>query len=91
VIPLYGFLEGDTLGLLVLAAEDDTAAELARKLQGAGALRVASDPDARVWARGQRLADNVTVAAAGLQPLDRFDVRADRLDDDGRDEGADAP
>ena len=33
VIPLYGFLEGDTIGLLVLADEDDTAADVARKLQ----------------------------------------------------------
>ena len=55
MIPLYGFLEGDTLGLLVLAA----ACSL------------------RVWARGQRLEANVTVASSGLQALDRFDVRHD--------------
>jgi hypothetical protein len=77
VIPLYGFLEGDTLGLLVLAAEEDTAAELARKLQAAAALRVAPAADLRVWARGQRLEANATVASCGLQALDRFDVRRD--------------
>jgi len=42
VIPLYGFLEGDTLGLLVLAEEDETVLELARKLQNAANLRVAT-------------------------------------------------
>jgi len=78
VIPLYGFLEGDTLGLLVLAEEHDTAAVLARKLQEAAALRVAPAEAVAVWARGEALDPGVTVAAAGLQPLDRFDVRRRR-------------
>jgi hypothetical protein len=77
MIPLYGFLEGDTLGLLVLAGEQDTAAELARKLQEAASLRVARAERVHVWARGARLAGNVSIAAAGLQALDRFDVRRD--------------
>ena len=77
MIPLYGFLEGDTMGLLVLASEQDTAAALARKLQDAAALRVAPAPRVCVWARGTPLAPTTTVAAAGLQALDRFDVRRD--------------
>jgi hypothetical protein len=77
MIPLYGFLEGDTLGLLILATEQDTAAELARKLQDAAALRVAPARDARVWIHGRRLEPSITVAAAGLSALDRFDVRFD--------------
>jgi len=40
-IPLYGFLEGDTLGLLMLAEEGETVLQLARKLQQAASLRVA--------------------------------------------------
>jgi hypothetical protein len=83
MIPLYGFLEGDTLGLLILATEQDTAAELARKLQDAAALRVAPAERVRVWVRGAPLAPASTVAAAGLQALDRFDVRLD-LGPDGR-------
>jgi hypothetical protein len=75
VIPLYGFLEGDTLGLLVLAREEQTLASLARALQDASALRVAPADGARVWVRGEALASSSTVAAAGLEPLDRFDVR----------------
>jgi hypothetical protein len=83
MIPLYGFLEGDTLGLLVLAHEHDTAATLARKLQDAAALRVHSlDAGAvRVWTKGGPLAPMTTVASAGLQALDRFDVREDRSED----------
>ena len=77
MIPLYGFLEGDTLGMLVLAGEHETAAMLARKLQDAAALRVARADAVHVWTRGQRLEGHVTVAAAGLQALDRFDVRRD--------------
>jgi hypothetical protein len=73
VIPLYGFLEGDTLGLLVLAREQDTA--LAEKLQEAAALRVAPEAGARVWVRGEPLEPSVTVARAGLQALDMFEVR----------------
>ena len=32
-IPLYGFLQGDTVGLLILADEGETVQTLARKLQ----------------------------------------------------------
>jgi hypothetical protein len=40
-IPLYGFLEGDTVGLLVLAEEGQTILDVARKLQDAASIRVA--------------------------------------------------
>jgi hypothetical protein len=40
-IPLYGFLQGDTVGLLILADEGETVQTLARKLQDAAGLRVA--------------------------------------------------
>jgi hypothetical protein len=64
----------------VLAHEQDTVAELARKLGEAAALRVAPAAGARVWVRGQPLGPTVTVAAAGLQALDRIDVRFERRD-----------
>jgi hypothetical protein len=66
--------------VVLLAHEHDTAAELARKLGEAAALRVAPAGGARVWVRGQPLGPNVTVASAGLQPLDRIDVRFSRAD-----------
>jgi Toluene-4-monooxygenase system protein B (TmoB) len=73
-IPLYGFLEGDTLGLLILAEEGDTLQALARKLQDAASLRVAGRDRVQVVYNGKTMDPTMTVAQAGLQALDRFDV-----------------
>ena len=75
MIPLYGFLEGDTIGLLVLAEADDSVAEIARKLQAAARLRAAIDGPITVLYEGKPLDPLTTVSDAGLQPLARFDVR----------------
>ena len=79
MIPLYCFLEGDTIGLLILAQPDDTIETLADKLQASAAVRVA--PRARVTVlHGKRVLDpDSTVARAGLTALDRFDVIAERV------------
>jgi len=74
LVPLYGFLAGDTLGVLVLVHDDDRVAEIAAQLQQAAAVRVAPRPGARVIARGMVLDPNDTIAAAGLTALDRVDV-----------------
>ena len=73
-IPLYGFLQGDTLGLLILAEEGDTLQALARKLQDAASLRVAGRDRVHVVYNGKTMDPTMTVAQAGLQALDRFDV-----------------
>ena len=73
-IPLYGFLEGDTLGLLVLADEGETILELARKLQDAASIRVARKDEIDFVYDGKAIDPALTVAQAGLQALDRFDV-----------------
>jgi len=73
-IPLYGFLEGDTLGLLVLAEEGETVLELARKLQDAASIRVARNDKIDFVYKGKAIDPGLTVAQAGLQELDRFDV-----------------
>jgi hypothetical protein len=78
MIPLYGFLEGDTIGLLVLAEEDDSIAEIARKLQSAARLRAAIDGPVTVLYQGQPIDPSSTVAEAGLEPLARVDVRSAR-------------
>lgn len=78
-IPLYGFLEGDTLGLLVLAEEGETVLELAQRLQDAGMIRVASSDQVELIYDGRAMDPRLTVAQTGLQALDRFDViRRDR-------------
>jgi hypothetical protein len=75
MIPLYGFLEGDTLGLLMLAHANMTLAELALQLRAAARLR--ADPGERVDVvfRGMTLEPTLTVTEAGLTALQRFDVR----------------
>ena len=73
-IPLYGFLQGDTLGLLILAEEGDTLQALARKLQDAASLRVAGRDRVHVVYNGKTMDPTMTVAQSGLQALDRFDV-----------------
>jgi hypothetical protein len=73
-IPLYGFLEGDTLGLLMLAEEGETVLQLARKLQDAACLRVARIDKIDLVYNGKAIDPEITVAQAGFQELDRFDV-----------------
>jgi hypothetical protein len=74
VIPLYGFLEGDTLGLLVLAYRGDTIAELAEKLQRSARVRVAHKPKVKLVYKGRVLPANLTLENAGIEALERFDV-----------------
>jgi hypothetical protein len=78
VIPLYGFLEGDTLGLVVLARPEQSMAELATALAVAAQVRVAPAGKLAVLIDGRRCADTITVADAKLGPLDRFDVVRER-------------
>ena len=73
-IPLYGFLQGDTVGLLILADEGDTLQSLARKLQDAASLRVAGRDRVQVIYNDKAMDPAITIAQAGFQALDRFDV-----------------
>jgi Toluene-4-monooxygenase system protein B (TmoB) len=74
LVPLYGFLQGDTIGLLVLVHDTDTVAEIARKLQQAAAVRLPPTAKARVYYGGHQLAPELTVTQAGLSALERVDV-----------------
>jgi hypothetical protein len=73
-IPLYGFLQGDTIGLLILAEEAESVQTLAQKLQDAASLRVRGNSHFHVVYNENVIDPALTVAQAGLQPLDRFDV-----------------
>jgi hypothetical protein len=75
-IPLYGFLQGDVVGLLILAEDVDTIRTLANKLQDAASLRVAGRDKVDVVFNSKVIDPAITVAQAGLQALDRFDVIA---------------
>jgi hypothetical protein len=74
MIPLYGFLQGDCIGLLVLAEECDTAADLAEKLQTAARIRVKPEAKVRVVYQGVIIGGSSTVGQAQMGALDRFDV-----------------
>jgi hypothetical protein len=73
-VPLYGFLQGDTVGLLILADDGDTVGALARKLQAAASLRVAARDQIRLVYKERTMDPTMTVAQAGFEALDRFDV-----------------
>ena len=74
-VPLYGFLEGDTIGQLILADEDETIASLARKLQDAASIRVKPQDEVQLVYGGKIVDAALTVSEAGLTELERFDVR----------------
>jgi hypothetical protein len=75
MIPLYGFLQGDTIGLLILVDSLDTIEAVAGRLRQAASVRVAEDPRLRVVLHGTRRLDPThTVAGSGLQPLDLIRV-----------------
>jgi hypothetical protein len=75
VIPLYGFLQGDTIGILVLSDARDTMAVLAEKLQQAADVRVRKRPGLVVVFAGRAVDPKMTVQGAGMTALDRFDLR----------------
>jgi hypothetical protein len=76
LLPLYGFLEGDVLGILVLAYTGETVQELAARLQQSARVRVAQRANVRVLYKGRELDPNLTLEAAGVEALERFDVVA---------------
>jgi len=73
-IPLYGFLEGDTIGLLIVAEENETVQGLAQKLQDGARLRVAPWEKIQVIYKEKVLDPELTLLQAGLEALERFDV-----------------
>lgn len=77
LVPLYGFLQGDTLGVLVLTQDQDTVASVAANLQLAAAMRVRALDKPRVFFNGRALDPALSVRDAGLSPLDRIEVRED--------------
>jgi len=73
-IPLYGFVQGDTMGVVVLARADDTVRALAARLLEAAALRVAPAGEGRVMLRDQLLDPGSTLRREGIRALDRVDL-----------------
>ena len=74
-LPLYGFVEGDTIGLLIVADEQESVGSLAAKLRDAASLRVDGSCNMEVVYRGIVLDPDSTLAQADFKPLQRFDQR----------------
>jgi hypothetical protein len=74
LIPVYGFVSGDTLGVLVLVQDRDTIATLCASLAQATAMRVAPGKRARLLKDGVVLDPALTVAVARVAPLQRVDL-----------------
>ena len=74
-LPLYGFVEGDTIGVVVVADERESVASLAEKLRDAASLRVRANGEMEILFRGAVLSGQSTLAEAGFTPFQRFDLR----------------
>jgi len=74
-LPLYGFLEGDTVGLLIVADQNESISSLANKLQEAGNIRVKPKSEVQLVYQGKVIDPALTVSGAGFSALERFDVR----------------
>ena len=74
MIPIYGFLEGDTIGLLIFAYPNETVHDLINKVQKAAALRVQPKNDMTLVYKDQLMDLNSTVTQMGIQPLEHFFV-----------------
>jgi hypothetical protein len=74
LVPVYGFVRGDTLGVVVLAHDSDTVAQLGHALLAAVAVRVAPAPHLRVYRGGLELEPEQPLTQAGVKALDRIDL-----------------
>lgn len=74
LIPVYGFVSGDTLGVLVLVREKDTLSTLAASLSQAASVRVPAGQRMSLRKDGVLLDPALTVAEARLAPLERVDL-----------------
>jgi hypothetical protein len=77
-IPLYVFVRGDTLGLVVLAGDTESVDDLAIRLARAAAPRVVLNGQLRVVHRGKVLSGQLSLREAGVVALDRVDLVTER-------------
>jgi hypothetical protein len=73
-LPLYAFVEGDTMGVVVLGRLEGTIAELGDNLLRAVGVRVGRRGPYQIWAGDRRLDPRATLSAQALSPLDRVDL-----------------
>jgi hypothetical protein len=74
VMPLYGFVQGDTMGIVVLGRIDGTAAELGDNLLRAVGVRVDRRGSYQLVVRERRLDPKATLRTQAVEALDRVDL-----------------
>lgn len=74
VVPLYGFVQGDTMGVVVLGRLDGTVAELGANLLRAVGVRVERQGPYQLRAGARRLDPEAALRTQAMEPLDRIDL-----------------
>lgn len=74
-IPIYGFVEGDTMGVVILAEEQETILSLTNKLLQAVSLRVDVNHQYEAIYQGLVLDPDEAVVTTNLRPLQRLDLK----------------
>jgi hypothetical protein len=74
VLPLYGFVQGDTMGVVVLGRLDGTVAELGANLLRAVGVRVDRSGSYQLRAGARRLDPEAALRTVAIEPLDRIDL-----------------
>ncbi|NUP06581.1 MAG: hypothetical protein HOW73_11040 [Polyangiaceae bacterium] len=75
MVPLYGFVEGDTIGLLVMARADMTVFEIVAKLSDAASARVDPRGPWHLVAKNRVADEDATVGDLELDAFERVDLR----------------
>jgi hypothetical protein len=74
VMPLYGFVQGDTMGVVVLGRLDATVAQLGADLLRAVGVRINRQGPYQLRAGARRLDPAATLRTQAIAPLDRIDL-----------------
>jgi len=74
VLPLYAFVQGDTMGVVVLGRLEGTIAELGDNLLRAVGVRVGRRGPYQLFAGERRLEPAALLRAQAMSPLDRVDL-----------------
>jgi hypothetical protein len=74
VMPLYGFVQGDTMGVVVLGRLDGTVADLGADLLRAVGVRINRQGPYQLRAGERRLEPDAVLRTQAMAPLDRIDL-----------------
>jgi hypothetical protein len=74
MIPVYAFLEGDTLGLLLFAYPNETVGAFTEKLELSAKFRVPRKRKPALIFAGEKLDPEILLGATSIKSLDRIDV-----------------